>query len=328
MSLGSTAIPGRYSSATRWKIFIAAAVAINVLAFLLVRAIPRAPVQGGAAFDVALTVPLLYFLLIVRAGLQPAASVAPLLLLGMLRASYLVPSAALVRPALAASVELAVAALLVHRLRRGLNTANAQEDVPERLAAAAREIVPARRIAAVLASELAGFFYALSWRRKAHVPAGARAFSIHRESGIAALFGVLAGASLVEAALVHLVIARWSVAAAWLLTALSVYGALWLTAIARSFVLRPVLMEDQFLVVRTGILWSARIPRGTIVVAGSGVAPGKKPLTYPLCAPNVTLHLSQPVAAHGLYGMRREVCTVALQLDDRDAFLRALTHGD
>lgn len=61
------------SAALRWRLFFAAALTINVAAFLMVRTMPKTPVSYGAAFDVAVTVPLLYFFLVVRSGLQPAA---------------------------------------------------------------------------------------------------------------------------------------------------------------------------------------------------------------------------------------------------------------
>ena len=55
----------------RWRVFALAAVAINLVAFLMVRVAPRPAVEVGAALDVAVTVPALYFLLIVRGGVMP-----------------------------------------------------------------------------------------------------------------------------------------------------------------------------------------------------------------------------------------------------------------
>src|SRR6185295_1564896 len=132
-------------------------------------------------------------------------------------------------------------------------------------------MVPLRRLAAVLASELAVFYYAFAaWRRAPHVPAGTRAFPVHEQSGVAALFGVLAGVSVMEAALVHLIVMRWSAAGAWILTALSSYGAVWLIAMARAFVLRPALVKDGELVVRGGMMWTVRVPIRIIAAIESG----------------------------------------------------------
>ena len=55
----------------RWRVFALAAVAIKSMALLMVRVAPRPSVEVGAALDVAMTVPALYFLLIVRGGVLP-----------------------------------------------------------------------------------------------------------------------------------------------------------------------------------------------------------------------------------------------------------------
>src|SRR5437899_11214713 len=78
----------RMTHGIRWKVFALAAVTINVIAFFMVRLAPRPAVEFGAALDVAVTVPALYLLLIVRAGAMPAGSVVPVCLLGFVRATY------------------------------------------------------------------------------------------------------------------------------------------------------------------------------------------------------------------------------------------------
>jgi hypothetical protein len=310
-------------------VFAAAAVAINLIAFLMVRLAPRPAVEAGAALDVAVTIPALYFLLIVRGGVQPSITVLPLCLLGVLRATYLAQGIAWARPAVGACVELALVTLIVLRMRRGWAHARGKDspDALERMEIAAREVVPSRRLAAVLASEMAVFYYAFAaWRRVPDVPAGARAFSIHEQSGVAALFGVLGGVSVMEAALVHLVVTRWSVAAAWGLTALSGYGTAWLTAMARAFVLRPVLVEGGELVVRGGLMWTVRVPLHTIDTIERGGA--KCGLRVPVASePTVSLRLSEAVTARGMYGMTRQVTSIGLAVDDPEGLVQALTHG-
>ncbi len=98
--------------ALRWRTFAFAALAINLIAFLMVRLVPRPAVGAGAALDVAITVPALYFLLIVRGGVQPLVSLIPLCLLGLLRATYLAPQIAWARPWAGAAAEIAVIAVI------------------------------------------------------------------------------------------------------------------------------------------------------------------------------------------------------------------------
>ncbi len=135
---------------------------------------------------------------------------------------------------------------------------------------------------------------------------------------------MLAGVSVMEAALVHLVVMRWSAAAAWGLTALSGYGTVWLIAMARAFVLRPVLVASGELVVRGGMMWTVRVPLGAIAaVEGGGAKCGLR--VPPASQPNVTLRLSEAVTARGMYGMTRRVTSVALAVDDREGFVRSVS---
>jgi hypothetical protein len=314
------------SSALRWRAFAVAAVAINLIAFLMVRIAPRPVVGIGAALDVAVTVPALFFFLVIRGGLQPLISLLLLCLFGLVRATYLAPQIAWARPAVAASAELTVVALVAFRLRRGWRAAEADTDILSRIAAAAREIVPAAKVAAILAGEIAVFYYAFaSWRQRPHAPEGTRAFSIHQQSGVADLFAVLAGVSLIETVLVHFVVMRWSVAAAWALSALSIYAMVWFVALARSFVLRPVLVRNGELIARGGMLWTVRIPLAAIASVESGDTTYAMKIP-PASPPNVVLRLSEPVTARGIYGMTRRVSSLALAIDDQTAFVRAIQH--
>jgi hypothetical protein len=314
------------TSALRWRVFVFAAIFVNLIAFLMARLVPRPAVGIGAALDVAVTVPALYWVLVVRGGLQPLMSLAPLCLLGLVRATYLAPGIAWARPAVGAAAEVAVFALIAVRVRGGWRTAGVDGDVLERIGAAACEIVPARRVAAILASEIAVFYYAfVSWREEPDVPAGSQAFSIHEQSGVSALFGVLAGVSVMEAGLVHLVVMRWSLAGAWVLTGFSVYGMVWLIAMARAFAVRPVLVRGGELVARSGMMWTVRVPLAAIraVESGAGDYDLKLP---PASEPNVILRLAEPVTAHGMYGLRRRISGLALAVDDRSGLVRALQH--
>ena len=314
------------SSALRWRVFAFAAVAINLIAFLMVRIAPRPAVGIGAALDVAVTVPALYFFLVIRGGLQPVISVLPLCLLGLVRATYLAPQIAWTRPAVAASAELAVVALIALRLRRGLRAAEADTDIVSRIATALRDLLPSTKVAAILAGEIAVFYYAFAaWTQRPHAPEGSRAYSIHRKSGVADLFTVLAAVSVIETVLVHLVVMRWSAAAAWALSALSIYGTVWLVAMARSFILRPVLVKDGELIARSGLLWTVRIPLATVASVESGAEAYTMKLP-PASQPNVVLRLCEPVTAHGIYGMTRRISSVALAIDDQTGFVRAIRH--
>src|ERR1022692_2404253 len=313
------------TAALRWKLFFGAALGINLTAFLMVHAVARPPVAYGAAFDIAITVPLLYFWLVVRAGLQPAITMVPLFLLALLRATYVAPGLMWARPALAASAELAVIAFLVVRVRRGMRVAASDGDVLERVKLAASEVVPLRPAAEMLATEIAVFYFAFgSWRSRPHAPAGLRAFSIHERSLAAMLFAAVAGLSLMEAALVHLLVRQRSHTAAWILRALSVYGAVWLVAISRSFALRPILVGDGELVVSNGMLHTLRVPLAKIAAVRRSNYQDAGWNVPPASDPNVLVEFSEPVVARGMYGLKRRVTRIGLSVDDPEGFEKAL----
>jgi len=288
------------SGRRRLEIWLAAAIAINAIAFLMTRAVHHPAVAAGAAMDVAITVPALYFWLVVRAGVQPPATLIPLCLLAMLRATYIAPGTAWLRPAAGAVAEVAIAGFLAVRVRRGLRAAQGTADPMERIHTAMREVLPVPAAARVGAVEAAVLYYAFAWRARPHVPAGARAFTAHQRSGIAAIFGFVAGVSVMEAVLVHLVVARWSVAAAWTLTALSIYGAIWLAAIARSFALRPVLVQGDAVSIRRGLLREVRVSRAQIA------------------------EVTEPVEVAGLYGGCHRMERIAIELDEPAGFRATL----
>ena len=292
----------------------------------MVRANPRPAVLAGSTADLLITIPVAYYFLVVRRGVQPALTLAPVICAGLLRASFLLPTGHLLKAALAGSCEAALAIFIGTRIYIAFRSAQSP-DVVEQLRQSARSIIPVARLADAVAFELAIIYYSLfSWRAKPHVPSGARALTLHRESGFAALLGILAVLSVVESALVHLVVQRWSIAAAWALTIVSLYGAVALVAIARSLVLRPVLLFDESIVIRCGLLWSIEIPAASISTVRRAMAPFPVRGTRGYLRatggsdPKWIIELREAVTAEGMYGIRKRVTMVGLHLDSGQEF--------
>jgi len=86
--------------------------------------------------------------------------------------------------------------------------------------------------------------------------------------------------------------------------------------------LRPVLVQDGEVVVRSGMMWTLRVPVAAIAAVDRG---GKFEIKVPpACEPNVVLRLAAPVVARGMYGIARRVASVGLAVDDRDDLERAI----
>jgi hypothetical protein len=311
---------------TRVWLFLALAMSINIIDPQLARSISKPAVGMAAAFDVAVIVPALYFWLVVRSGIQPLATMIPLCLLALFRATWVVPSLSIARPLLAGGAEIAAIALIVTSTRRSLRSTRGG-DVLERMEAVILAFVRLPQLAAVAAGEMAVLYYAFAaWRKKPEVPPGMRAYSIHERAGSAALFGAFAGISVVEVPLFHLLVMRWSITVAWVLSAIGVYGAIWLAGMSRALVLRPVLVGNGELIIRSGILWTVRVPLDRIASIHRGGGPSDLRLC-PGGDPNVAIEFCEPMIAVGMFGIRRSVTRVAFSVDEPGDFERALSEA-
>lgn len=309
----------------RTAVFLAVAVAINVIDSYVV-SVPRTGVRlslvrAAASIDVVLVVSAIYFFMLVRPGIRPHWSMAPVALAGIWHAAYFYPQFGSVKAVAAALFELGLAGFVIVRFRRSFRT---DGDPADRLRAVIFEMVPIPAAANVLASELTVLYYSVfSWRSKAHVPAGTLAFTIDRMTGQADLFVVLAIATVVEIMPVHLLLAHWSTTVAWVVSALSLYGAVWFVGLARSIWLRPLLCGDDCIDVRYGLMFRLRIPCQMIRRVGRTAeqsSPGYARL--PGEPANVFIDLLSEMDSEKLFGFRRKVRGVALSADDPDELVR------
>ena len=117
--------------------------------------------------------------------------------------------------------------------------------LPTALDIAFRAAIPVPALARVLAVEISTVIFATTgWFRSP--PPG---FAMHRRSGILMIIGVLGLLSVVEAVVVHIVLVRVSPTLAIVMTALSVYGMLWLAGFAHAVRLSPLRFTAHGLVI-------------------------------------------------------------------------------
>jgi hypothetical protein len=313
-------------------LFLAVAVSVGFCASFIARSTHRYPLAAGASLDLMLTVPAAWYWLLVRPGLRSKNTVLFVAQMGLLRAAFLFPDVVPGRVWIAGGMELALIALVVTSLRRasGGPAADRTADPIDRLRAVFHRFTPSIVAAKAMASEFSVFYYAFAWKPKPHVPPGTRAFPMHERSGASVLIGCLAVISLVEIVPVHLLLAyKWSATAAWVATGLSVWGAVWMTAISRAFALRPTLVSSDSILVRYGLLFRLRIPVGSIqsIDAGSALLPGTRviPKDTP---PSVCIRFNQPLDAEIMLGFTKRVAAIGLSADDATGFADALRHLD
>jgi hypothetical protein len=326
----------RIGSARRPLAFLLAAGGVYAAALAVAAALPRIGDAGVVAAaltaDLALVVPALYWLILVRGRGWPKFSVAPVFLASLAGAAAVLPDDH--EGALGAFELLAVPAelaLIAYLLTRAVGTARRLRaagggDLFERLRERAREVLVAPAVAEVVAFEIAILFYALfAWRAEPDT-AGARAvFGHYRRMGYgAALAGLLLalGAEIVP---VHLLVALWSPVAAWALTLLGLYSVLWLIGDYRALRLRPSVVRGEVLELRLGLRWTARVPLASIrSVRHTGAHPPARSTPGYLRAvvlgePRHLLELSAPVEVLGPYGWRKRVRLIGITVDDEGA---------
>jgi hypothetical protein len=128
---------------------------------------------------------------------------------------------------------------------------------------------------------------------------------------------------IVETVGLHFIVMHWSAVAAFIITALSVYGLIWLIGDFHAIRLHPVILTYDNLFLRTGIRWSATIPISEIAEVEIGNRKPKKSKTYlraSILYPRVILHLTHPVPVKGLFGMLRHPSQIGLSIDDPELF--------
>ncbi len=286
-------------------------------------------VAVGLTLDMVVVVPLMFYLLVVRRRGLPLVALAPVLVLSVLTASRVLPAdrqqPLLVLEALAVPMELGLIGWITWRAARALRKArrDAAVDPLEQLRRAAFELTRNDRAAAVLALEIAVFYYAFgSWRARPHAPVGSSAFTHHCRSGHAGIVLAFLLVMAAEGLAVHFLLLKWSALVAWLFTIGTAYGALWLIADYRATVLRPILVSDENIFIRAGFRCILRLPRACIAEVGrTKPAFGKESLNLTfLGTPTRWLILSEPMLAEGPYGFRRRVRAIGIEPDTAEEF--------
>lgn len=288
----------------------------------------------GLMLDLLLVIPLAFYLLAVRRGGWPPVTLGLVLSLSFTGAALVLPGERELLGRLfwivSIPAELGIVAWIVVRTRRSLQSAGpaGADDLPERLRAVARDVLPVHRAADAIAFEMAVLAYALlAWRRQPHAPAGREVFPHHCKSGYGAIVFALMVVTLAEAVPIHILVTRWSPGVAWGLTVLSAYGMLWFLADWRAARLRPHLLDADELQIRAGLRWSVRIPRERIAALHKKLPQGAGPTlrtALPVGAGPVWLELTEPVTAEGPYGIERRARWIAVAVDDPESFRRAL----
>lgn len=314
-------------------------VAVVAATFGVVRAIEAGNhpelLADALTLDLLLCVPLTYWFLAVRGSGWPRVTVVPVFVLSV-AATRLVPAleAGRLLPWLewvAIPAELLLLTIVARRAI-AMSRALARDegaDALESLRRAALELVEAPRAAEVIAYEAAVLWYAVAGGRRRSASAGAESFGVRRRSGYGPVLIAIFLALVAEGIALHLFLRHWSPVAAWILTILTAYAAVWLLGDFRALGRRGIALTADELIVRVGLRWTVRVPLDRICAVRAAV--GSRESREPdhlraaiLGSERQIVELNAPVEAMGFYGIRRRIRSIGLSVDDPERFLEAL----
>ncbi|MBX2821811.1 MAG: hypothetical protein KTR29_19090 [Rhodothermaceae bacterium] len=346
-SKGTITIPKSYSP----LLFLLATVCIYLFAGYAVDYLSSSPNPGllaiAIAADLIITVAILYYVLLIRGRGWPVLSIVPLCFLSILGAKWLLPSEHLAifdySHFILIPLELAIIGIvgfkaygLVRRYKKDRNQVGTPPDILVGLQQAAFEITGSKGFAKAVAFELAIFYYTfLSWAKP--LSQSTNGFTYHKKVGYTPIFMALMCMALIELVVVHVVV--WALGAelvAWILTGISIYGILWLIGDYRAVLRRHIEVNENELVIRVGLRYTAVLPLNQIQYIRKW--PTKKPFekrpgfmnAVVFGKPHYEIQLSRPIKVQRLYGMEKEIHSFGICIDDRERFeaiLHELSHG-
>jgi hypothetical protein len=320
-------------------IFPAFAVGVVFCSMAVVRSVAFSDQPGALAsavtLDLALGLPLLGYLFLVRAGRAPALVLAPLFVLGNVLARLLVPREhqMLLRglELVVVAVELALLGFVVWRigrLIRHIGAARAEHPyLTDAWRAGASTALGGSPLVAFATTELVVLAAAFTgWFRRPSLPAELAPFSVVRAGGTVAFFSLILAVVPIELVVLHVLIAKMSAAAAWVVTALGIYGAIWLLGDFHIMRLEPIGVGAKGLHVRVGIRSRVRVPLSNVVDV-SRRAPVDDGTTVNLSVlgePDLWVTLREPVTVDGLFGRSRSGRVLGLPVADPDGLAAAI----
>lgn len=279
--------------------------------------------------DLLITIPVIYFLLIRKTSI-PKTTVVPLMLLGLLVGFYVLPEEnqyylQLFKTWFLPIIELSVITFVIYKVRKAVLFHKSQNhnstDFFTALQKTCSEIFP-KPVVVPFTTEVAVFYYGfIDWKKR---KLAENEFSYHKESGSVALFYGLLLLVAVEITPIHILLAKWSEIAAWVLTFLSIYSGFQVFGYARSLAKRPIIVENNVLLLRYGIMQEAEIPLKeikNITLSSKDIEKDENiarlALLGELESHNMIIETHSEQILRGLFGTNKRFTKIALHVDQK-----------
>jgi len=282
------------------------------------------------SMDLIFTAPLVYYFLIRKTKISKL-TVVTLAILGIYIAYLVIPEEHqkiinLARYGLIPLVEISIVAFIILKIRKlwvaVKSVKNESPDFFTTLKIAVHEVLP-KRIAPAFVLEIAMIYYCFFAWKKPTIPNNA--FTYHKKSGLSLIFGVFIGLVLVETFVFHLLVERWSPIVAWIGTSLSLYSIIQIIGIIKSASRRPIILEDEKVLLRFGIMSETEVRYEDIEKIELSQRtinnnPLAKKLGTELTSQNIIIYLKKENTIHGLFGIKKKFNTLSFFVDDHKLF--------
>lgn len=296
-------------------------------------------VAVGITLDLVVVIPALYYFMVLRPGKSSPLYLVPCFAACVALAARLIPAAEhqtlLSLKRLSPMLEVLVLAALASRFREFCRSYCAAKSsavyFTDALFSGFQKALSDRAVFIIAFVEffLIYFSFAGWFLKPPAANAGQRQFTYHKKSGYVSIMGILLFVLIVETFALHMIVMRWSVLIAWILTVLSLYSALWLVGDYHAIRVHPIIITPERLYLRTGLRWRADIPMENVEGVEIGSAKNPKAPDYlraSILWPRATLILKTPVEIHGLFGRKKKASRIGLSVDDPEALRAALSH--
>jgi hypothetical protein len=288
--------------------------------------------------DLSVTAPFFYYLAIRKSQISRS-TVLRVFIAGILLAGILLPTNShsllgIIKTWISPLIEISLIILLIKRFyvtNKRLKSGNAPTpDFLIHCRMMMTSICGSEKIASVLASEFAVFYY-IFFNNKKPVPGNSTAFTYHKENGILLIISIFISLFIIETIGLHFLLLQWNSTAAWILTGLSLYSCLQLFAHMRAIKARPVLIAENGILLRNGLLGGdaqidfENISKVEIIKkspqSGNAV---KLSLFKGLENHNIQLQLIHPIKVNKAFGITRKANIILFKVDDAQAFKNRL----
>ncbi|MCV9386120.1 hypothetical protein [Reichenbachiella ulvae] len=290
----------------------------------------------GIIADLTLTAPLVYLIMIWKTKI-PKLSVVPVLGLGILIGTYIIPAShqlpltifkSYVLPLVELSVLFLVGRKVIHAtsaIRKAKRSADVYGVIKEQCALMIENI----KVSRIFATEMAMIYYGLfAWRK---AKPGVNEFTSYKESGVVALLIAVVLVVLIETVGLHFLLIRWNESVAWIIFGVSLYTAIQVLAHQKALKRRFIQVSESQLELKNGLF-------GDLVVNWDEVESieaftrdieeeGVEQLAFlkGLESYNLLIRFKNEVTIEKLYGMKKKCNSLLVQVDDRERFLNLVS---